>query len=393
METSADSSLPLSDAALQEREARLRSILETAPDAIIVIDDRGIMESFSPAAERLFGFTADEAIGTNVSALMPSPYRERHDGYIEHYLETGERRIIGIGRIVVGQRKDGSTFPMELAVGEAMVNGRRLFTGFIRDLTERQLTENRLQELQTELLHVSRLTDVGQMASALAHELNQPLAAIVNYVQAARRLLQTGGAQAPPRAVDAMDKAVAQAARAGEIIRHLRGFISKGDSERRAEDLNKVVEEATALGLVGAKESGVSVRWALHREPLVVIIDKVQIQQVVFNLVRNSIEAMAEHPLPHDLLVSTGLADASTAEVSVSDTGPGLATKVQAQLFQPFITTKEKGMGLGLSICRSIIDGHGGRMSASPNADRGVTFQFTLPLASDRLAEADAHAP
>src|SRR5262249_37796414 len=163
--------------ALQEREARLRSILETAPDAIIVIDERGIMESYSPAAERLFGYTADEALGQNVSILMPSPYRERHDSYIGHYLRTGEGRIIGIGRVVVGRRKDGSTFPMELAVGEATVNGRRVFTGFIRDLTERQLVENRMQELQSELLHVSRLSDVGQMASALAHELNQPLAA------------------------------------------------------------------------------------------------------------------------------------------------------------------------------------------------------------------------
>ena len=175
---------PIIRSVLQEREARLQSILETAPDAIIVIDDRGLIESYSNAAQRLFGFTAEEAIGRNVNILMPSPYRERHDGYLRHYLDTGERRIIGIGRVVVGQRKDGTTFPMELAVGEVVANGRRLFTGFIRDLTERQLTENRLQELQTELLHVSRLTDVGQMASALAHELNQPLAAIVNYVQA-----------------------------------------------------------------------------------------------------------------------------------------------------------------------------------------------------------------
>jgi two-component system sensor kinase FixL len=373
--------LPSSDVALQEREARLRSILETAPDAIIVIDERGIVESFSPAAERLFGITASEAIGRNVGVLMPSPYRERHDGYIQHYLDTGERRIIGIGRIVVGQRKDGSTFPMELAVGEAMVNGRHLFTGFIRDLTERQLTENRLQELQSELLHFSRLTDVGQMASALAHELNQPLAAIVNYVQASRRLLQSEKAPVSPKVIDSMEKAVAQAARAGEIIKHLRSFISKGDSEHRLEDLNKVVEEATALGLVGAKESGVAVRWALNPDPLRVIVDKIQIQQVVFNLVRNSIEAMADHPLPHDLLVSTRLADPATAEVSVSDTGPGLAASVLAQLFQPFITTKEKGMGLGLSICRSIIDAHGGRLWATANDDRGVKFLFTLPLA------------
>jgi two-component system sensor kinase FixL len=389
MTLSSEASAP-ADSALQEREARLRSILETAPDAIIVIDDRGVMESFSPAAERLFGFTAAEAIGKNVSILMPSPYRERHDGYIRQYLETGERRIIGIGRIVVGQRKDGSTFPMELAVGEAMVSGRRLFTGFVRDLTERQLTENRLQELHTELLHVSRLSDVGQMASALAHELNQPLAALVNYVQAARRILQAEQSPVSPKVAAAMDKAVAQAARAGEIIRHLRAFIRKGESERRLEDLNKVVEEATALGLVGAKESGISVRWALHREPLSVVVDKVQVQQVVFNLVRNSVEAMTDHPLPHHMLVTTTPAEPGLAEVSVSDTGPGLATKVQAQLFQPFITTKEKGMGLGLSICRSIVEGHGGRLWATPDPVRGVTFHFTLPLAEADDASAEA---
>ena len=372
------------ESALQEREARLRSILETAPDAIIVIDENGIMESYSAAAERLFGFSAAEAVGKNVSILMPSPYRERHNGYLEHYRRTGERRIIGIGRVVVGQRKDGTTFPMELAVGEVAANGRRLFTGFIRDLTERQLTENRMQELQAELLHMSRLSDVGQMASAIAHELNQPLTAILNYVQAARRILQNKGIPMPPKAVDAMDKAVGQASRASEIVRNLRTFIQKGETERRTEDLNKVVSEATALGLVGAKETGISVHLELSGEPLPVFIDKVQIQQVVFNLVRNSIEAMMENGPPRNLLVTTSLLDGAAeqpmAEVAVRDTGPGLAPHIQAQLFQPFMTTKEKGMGLGLSICRSIVDAHGGRLQAVPNADRGVTFRFTVPL-------------
>jgi two-component system sensor kinase FixL len=366
--------------ALQEREARLRSILETAPDAIIVIDERGIMESYSPAAERLFGYPADEALGQNVSILMPSPYRERHDSYIRHYLETGERRIIGIGRVVVGRRKDGSTFPMELAVGEAMVNGRRVFTSFIRDLTERQLAESRMQELQSELLHVSRLSDVGQMASALAHELNQPLAAIVNYVQAMRRLLHASNPRLPLRIVETMDKTVAQAARAGEIIQHLRGFIRKGESERHREDLNKVVEEATALGLVGAKESGISVRVDLSPTAMPVFIDKVQIQQVVFNLIRNSVEALPESDL-RELSVSTTRGEDGLAQVAVGDSGPGLAQKVIDQLFQPFVTTKEKGMGLGLSICRSIIEAHGGRLWATPNPLKGVTFRFTLPMA------------
>ena len=383
---------PAFDSALQEREARLQSILETAPDAIIVIDERGTIESYSSAAQRLFGFTAGEAIGQNIRMLMPSPYRERHDGYLQHYLETGERRIIGIGRVVVGQRKDGTTFPMELSVGEVEASGRRLFTGFIRDLTERQLTESRLQELQAELLHMSRLSDVGQMASAIAHELNQPLTAILNYVQAARRLLLAKGVPLPPKAIDAMDKAVGQASRASAIVQNLRNFIQKGDSERRTEDLNKVVGEATALGLVGVKESGISVRLELSAEPLAVFVDKVQIQQVVFNLVRNSIEALAEVAAPRNLLVATATVDGSDgagrAEVLISDSGPGLAPQIQAKLFQPFQTTKEKGMGLGLSICRSIVDAHGGRLVATPNPDRGVAFRFTLPMADQEESHA-----
>jgi two-component system sensor kinase FixL len=224
------------------------------------------------------------------------------------------------------------------------------------------------------------------MASAIAHELNQPLTAILNYVQAIRRIMVTEGIPLPPKAAGAMDKAVVQAARASAIVQHLRGFIRKGETERSVEDLNKVVNEATALGLVGAKETGISVRVELSGEPLMVFIDKIQIQQVVFNLVRNAIEAMGEAPPPRNLLVSAAPAkipdDGSIAEVSVSDSGPGLAPHVQEHLFQPFLTTKAKGMGLGLSICQSIIDGHGGRLEAVPGVERGVTFRFSLPLLS-----------
>jgi len=177
--------------AAEARAAHLQSILDSIPEAMVVIDERGRMQSFSATAERLFGYRASEVIGENVSMLMPQPYRRDHDGYLERYLRTNERRIIGIGRVVVGQRKDGSTFPMELAVGEMHVRDERFFTGFIRDLTERQQTEARLQELQAELVHMSRLTAMGEMASALAHELNQPLSAIANYMKGSRRLLES----------------------------------------------------------------------------------------------------------------------------------------------------------------------------------------------------------
>ena len=209
------------------REAHLKSILDTVPDAMIVIDERGVMHSFSSAAERLFGYSASEVLGKNVKMLMPSPYRENHDAYIERYLATGERRIIGIGRVVVGERKGGSTFPMELAVGEMRSSNQRFFTGFIRDLTEPQKTEARLQELQAEIVHISRLTAMGEMASALAHELNQPLSAIANYMKGMRRLLEDGSDERSAMLRDAMEKAAEQAVRAGQIIHRLRDFLAR----------------------------------------------------------------------------------------------------------------------------------------------------------------------
>ena len=364
--------------ALLEQTERLRSIIETVPDAIIVIDERGVIESFSPAAERLFGWTGAEAVGQNVKLLMPGPYQEKHDGYLSRYKETGERRIIGIGRVVVGKRRDGSTFPMELAVGEMNRPSGRSFTGFIRDLTERQNTDNRLQELQTELLHVARLSDMGQMASALAHELNQPLSAVINWTQAARRTLAGGAVPVPGKVLDYMDNAIAQADRAGQIIRRLRDFIERGETEQQIEAINKVVEEATALALVGAKESGARVTFNLASGLPPVMIDKVQVQQVVMNLVRNALEAMADVSVRW-LTIASSLTDDGMIEVSVADTGPGLPANVAAKLFQPFVTTKEKGMGLGLSISRSIIDNLGGRLRAAANPDGGVTFSFSLP--------------
>ena len=369
------------EAALREREARLTSILETVPDAIIVIDEHGLIESFSPAAERLFGYKPEEVIGRNISQLMPSPYREQHDRYMLNYLTTGVRKIIGIGRVVSGMRRDGSVFPMELAVGEVNLGGRRLFTGFVRDLTERQETKKRMQELQTELLHVSRVSAMGQMSATLAHELNQPLTAVINYVKAATRLLDRADAVGTAKAKETMDKAAAQAARAGQIIRRLRNFVEKGHPERRTESLNKVMEEASALALVGAKESNVRVHMALLPDDASVMIDKIQIQQVILNLVRNAVEAMADCDR-RELTIATAAEPESPSlmRVTVSDTGPGLPPDVAAQLFQPFVTTKQKGMGLGLSICRSIIEAHGGSLWQERTAE-GTAFHFTVPIA------------
>ncbi|MCC6947980.1 MAG: PAS domain S-box protein [Bradyrhizobiaceae bacterium] len=359
------------------REAHLKSILDTIPEAMIVIDEHGIIQSFSLAAERLFGYDASEAIGKNVNILMPSPYRESHDGYLHRYLSTGERRIIGIGRVVVGERKDGSTFPMELAVGEMRSGNRRFFTGFVRDLTERQETETRLQELQSELVHISRLTAMGEMASALAHELNQPLSAIANYMKGSSRLLENIGDQRVATVRGAIDKAADQALRAGQIIRRLRDFVARGESERRVESISKLVEEASALALVGAKELGIRVRFQFDPNVDLVLADKVQIQQVLLNLIRNAIEAM-DGMDRKELLIRTRSIDDNMLEISVADTGSGIPAEVSSQLFQPFFTTKAQGMGVGLSISRTIVEAHGGQISAEPNPGGGTIFRFSL---------------
>ena len=365
------------------REAHLQSILDTVPEAMIVIDQMGAMQFFSAAAERLFGYASDEVVGKNVRMMMPSPYRENHDRYLERYLQTGEKRIIGIGRVVVGERKDGSTFPMELAVGEMRSAGNRFFTGFIRDLTERQRTEARLQELQSELVHISRLTALGEMASALAHELNQPLSAIANYMKGSRRLLESKSDEQSLMVREAMDKAAEQSLRAGQIIRRLRDFVSRGESERRVENIKKLVEEASALALVGAKDSGVRVRFKLDPDLEWVLADKVQIQQVMLNLMRNAIDAM-EQSDRRELTISTEPGQDDTIVVSVTDTGPGIAPEIASQLFQPFITTKAQGMGVGLSISRTIVEAHGGQISVESNPGGGTIFHFTLRAMTDK---------
>jgi len=358
------------------RQAHLQSILDTIPEAMIVIDERGHIQSFSVAAERLFGYAASEALGQNIKIMMPQPYRDGHDGYLARYLRTNEARIIGIGRVVVGQRKDGSTFPMELAVGEMRSNNQRYFTGFIRDLTERQSAESRLQELQSELVHISRLTAMGEMASTLAHELNQPLSAITNYMRGSRRMLADRTDETSETIKDALDKSAEQALRAGQIIRRLREFVARGESERRIESVAKIAEEASALALVGAKDQGVRTQFQFDRGKDMVLADKVQVQQVLLNLIRNAIEAMADSTA-RNLTLSASAQDGMVT-VSVADTGSGIGPDMMEQLFQPFVTTKRDGMGVGLSICRTIGEAHGGRIWAEPNPGGGTVFKFTL---------------
>jgi two-component system sensor kinase FixL len=361
-----------------EAEAHLRSILATVPDAMVVIDEVGSILSFSAAAEKMFGYSEAELIGRNVKMLMPNPDRDRHDQYLVNYLTTGKRKIIGIGRVTTALHRDGNTFPIELSVGEAWSGGRRIFTGFIRDLTERQQTLLRLQDLQSELAHVGRVSEMGTLASSLAHELNQPLTAVASYCESARDLLRT---EPDPETLEmvreAMDEAATQAIRAGQIVRRLRDFMSHGETERRVESLQRLINEANALALVGSREHGIDTHFSLDPRADLVFVDRIQIQQVLVNLIRNAIDAMIDSPVRR-LSIRTKREDGLT-RVTVEDTGSGISETIADQLFQPFVTSKQSGMGIGLSICRTIVQAHGGRIWFEPGAYGGTSFHFTLP--------------
>jgi len=357
--------------------AQMQSILSTVPDAMVVIDARGRIISFSAAAERLFGYSEAEVFGSNVSRLMPSPDREGHDGYLERYRSTGERRIIGIGRTVIGQKRDGTTFPMELAVGEAQTDGETIFTGFIRDLTDKVKAEERIEDLRSDLIHVARVSAMGTMASTLAHELNQPLTAVMNYVEAAKDLIAAPDAERLDMAREALAETGNEAMRAGQIVRRLREFVARGEVEKSVEHLPELIAEAAKLGLIGAREKGVDVHYDIEESCPLVLVDRVQIQQVLINLMRNAIEAMSESE-KRKLWLETRVQDDEMVRVSVCDSGPGISPQIVRNLFRAFNSTKAQGMGLGLSICRTIVEANGGKIWYEPRAEGGSSFHFTL---------------
>lgn len=366
---------------MRASETHLRSILATVPDAMVVIDETGHILSFSAAAERMFGYTEDEVLGENVSMLMPSPDRERHDSYLSNYMTTGDRKIIGIGRVTTARHRDGFTFPIELSVGEASLDGKRIFTGFIHDITQRQKVERRLQDLQSELAHVGRVSEMASFASSLAHELNQPLTAIANYCEAARDLIGGGADGETLETVrEALDEAAKESVRAGQIVRRLRNFISRGETEQRVESLARLITEANALALVGSREHGIEVQVQLDPDADLVFVDRIQIQQVLTNLIRNAIDAMIDSS-QRSLVIRTVAEPDEFVTVTVEDTGPGISESVAAELFQPFVTSKSSGMGIGLSICRTIVESHGGRIWFDMRQGGGTAFYFTLPSA------------
>jgi two-component system, LuxR family, sensor kinase FixL len=370
-------------------DSLFRALIKTAVDGIMVIDEVGTLQVYNDACVRLFQYGEGEVLGQNVKMLMPTPYRAEHDGYIQRYKETGEARIVGIGREVRGERKDGTTFPMYLSVGEGQLYGKRVFVGIVHDLSslyhERENYEARLLSLREELVHVARVSELGQVSAGIAHELNQPLAAMLNYSNAAKRLAASGDPTAIGKVQAVVGKVAEQAERAGQIIRRMRDFVEKRDTQRAIESILTIAEDAMALGLIGAKSANIQMRFLPEPDLPLVVVDRVQIQQVLVNLLRNAVEAMAQSS-QRDLTLSVTRLGADKIEVSVADTGPGISDVIADRLFMPFVTTKAHGMGIGLAISKSIIEAHGGELTAGSNPGGGTIFRFTLPVAPRQQA-------
>ena len=375
---------------VSESEVRLRAILHTAVDAIVTIEASGAIESVNPAAERMFGYARDELLGRNVSMLMPAPWREEHDRYVARYLRTGEARIIGIGREIEAQRKDGSVLPVDLAVSEVRLPARRLFTGIIRDLTERREMEEQARLRLEGAAHTARLLELGEMCSGIAHEVNQPLAAIVSFADGCLRMVRSGQAE-PALIEDTLGRVAEQGIRAGEILSRLRGLVRKEECRREIFDLGEVIGEV--LPLVDHERRRRGVRVEVDRGPGLPAVnaDRVHVEQILLNLLRNAfhaIESMEDRqvwvrvtgaaPVPEH-----GAHPSSSVRLVVEDSGPGIAPEQRERVFEPFYTTRPNGLGVGLAISRSLAERHGGRLRVEANGAGGARFVLDLPCVTE----------
>jgi len=360
-----------------------KALLDAAVDAIIVIDSEGRVETFNSAAEVIFGFSAREILGKNVSLLMPEPYRSEHDGYIRSYLETGNATIIGIGREAQGRRKSGSVFPINLSIGEIPTGDQPKFVGIVRDATEQKRSEAEIHQTRERLAQFGRLSTLGEMAASLAHELNQPLTAIATYTQACQRLIDSGQSD-DDEILATLKKCNSQAQRAGEVIRRLRRFVKKREIGRREVSCNDIIHDIAALAEVDARDNGIPLTIDVAEGLPRIIVDAVQIQQVILNLIRNGIDAMMDIDAHAEgISITVSNSDNNEVRIAVTDHGSGITKEAEKMIFQPFFTTKPSGMGLGLAICRSIIESHGGVLSFMKNPWGGTTFYFTLPVSSE----------
>ncbi|HLN32235.1 MAG TPA: PAS domain S-box protein [Gemmataceae bacterium] len=385
--------------ALATSEARMHAFLEAAVDGIISIDERGVMQTINPAAERLFGYAAEEVIGQNIKVLMPSPYREDHDGFLARYLATGEKKIIGIGREVVGLRKDGTTFPMDLSVAEARLGEERIFLGIIRDVTERKRAEAALRQSHEELeklvaelrakneevrtmtqqlWQAAKLASVGELAASIAHELNNPLATVRLRVESV--LARTPTDDPRRRALEIVEQ---EAKRMGELVANLLQFSRRGDGHASTMDIRQELTKAVELIHHHLRKRLITVVQEFAPQTPTIYADRQKLRQVFLNLLTNAGDAMPEGgTLTLRSAPVTQHNGMPTVAIEFADTGVGIPAENLERIMEPFFTTKEegKGTGLGLAICRRVVQEHHGTIQIDSKAGEGTTVRIVLPI-------------
>ncbi|HXG08488.1 MAG TPA: PAS domain S-box protein [Gemmataceae bacterium] len=385
--------------ALAATAAELHAVLEACVDGIVIIDEQGIIRTFNPAAQRMFGYAEEEVVGQNVKVLMPSPYREEHDGYIARYLATGQKRIIGIGREAMGRRKDGTIFPVDLSVAEAWLGDKRIFVGIIRDITERKRAEEELRqnhdrlrklvaELQAkneevrlvtqQLWLAAKLASVGELAASIAHELNNPLAIVTLRIESLLEQVPEGD---PKR--NALEIVAQETKRMSNLVANLLQFSRHRREEISTVDIRQEVIQAVELVQHHLRKRQIAVVQELAADTPIIYADRQKLRQVFLNLLTNASDAIPEGgTLTLRSRPDTLEGGEAAVRIEVADTGVGIPAAHLEKVFDPFFTTKEEGQGtgLGLAICRRVVEEHHGTIRIDSEVGKGTTLILVLPV-------------
>jgi two-component system sensor kinase FixL len=365
---------------MDETNSAFDALLDAAVDGIVIIDIHGTVMRFNRSAEKIFGYSEPEISGKNIRKLMPEPHRSRHDSYLDQFSKTGQASIIGIGREVTGLKKGGDTFPMFLSVGEIRGEGEKRFVGIVRDMSEVQASREQVHQLEEQLLHADRLVILGELTAGIAHEINQPLTAIAAYADAGKKMVNRDPA-APGADINSICERISeQSRRAASVVQKLRKLVRSGTVSKASHDINQIIRNTLLLFEYEIKKENIDLLFFPDDSVDELYVDEIHIQQIIVNLVKNSIDAISESETDCGRVEIHVSRTPDEVQVTVTDNGPGVPEKYQAQLFESFFTTKPKGVGLGLSICKTIAGAHGGNLKYAQREQGGSRFTLSLPL-------------
>jgi len=364
----------------QGSDSAFDALMDAAVDAIVIIDSRGSIQRFNRAAAELFGHRETDVRGRNVKMLMPEPYQSNHDDYLSRYSTTGKAAIIGKGREVLGLKKDGSTFPMFLSVGEVRQADGNRFLGIIKDMSEAHATQEQVHKLEEQLLHADRLVILGELTAGIAHEINQPLTAIAAYADAGRKMMERRSEISGQDINSICERIGEQSRRAAQVVQRLRKLVRSGTVTKASHDINQIVRNTLLLFEFETRRSNSELLFYPLESLKTLYVDEIHIQQIMVNLVKNSLDAIALSGREDGRVEIRIRKVASDVLISVTDNGPGVPEPDRKHLFESFFTTKPSGVGLGLSICKTIAGAHGGNLQYSQPAGGGSQFTLSLPL-------------